>query len=53
MMGYPSLNDFKIPIEYKYIDKCPVRVEDIEIATNIFGIGDSSKFCHKHKKSEI
>ena len=37
MMGYPSINDFKNAIKYKYIDDCPVRIEDINIAEDIFG----------------
>ena len=37
MMGYPSIADFKNAIKYNYITDCPVKIEDIEIAEDIFG----------------
>ena len=37
MIGYPSINDYKNAIKYKYLDDCPVTIQDIEIAEDIFG----------------
>jgi len=37
MIGYPSINDFKNAIKYGYIQDCPITVEDINIAEDIFG----------------
>ena len=36
MIGYPSLNDFKTSVKYNYIKDCPVTLEDINIAQDIF-----------------
>ena len=37
MIGYPSINDFKNAIKYGYIKDCPITLEDIAIAEDIFG----------------
>ena len=37
IMGYPSIEDFKNAIKYRYIDDCPITITDIEIAEDIFG----------------
>ena len=37
MIGYPSINDFKNAIKYGYIQDCPITLEDIAAAEDIFG----------------
>ena len=37
IMGYPSIEDFKNAIQYRYIDDCPIKIADIEVAEDIFG----------------
>ena len=37
MMGYPSVDDFRTAIKYKYVEDCLVTLEDIEVAEDIFG----------------
>ena len=36
-MSYPSINDFKNAVKYNMIDDCPVKVEHIKVAEDIFG----------------
>ena len=36
-MSYPSINDFKNAVKYNMIDDCPVKVEHINVAEDIFG----------------
>ena len=37
MIGYPSLNDYKNAIKYNMIKNCPVTIDNINVAEDIFG----------------
>ena len=38
MLAYPSIRDYKNAIKYNYIKDCPVTIDDINIAEDIFGL---------------
>ena len=35
-MSYPSANDFKNAVKYNMIDDCPIKVEHVKVAEDIF-----------------
>ena len=37
MLAYPSMADYKNAIKFNYIKDCPITIEDIKIAEDIFG----------------